>query len=220
MRSSWLYFATRSVRAGRAGLDLAAADGDREVGDRGVLGLAGAVAHHRAVAAAVRQVDRVERLGERADLVDLDQQRVGRASRRCRAASRSGLVTNRSSPTICTRSPSARGQRRPAVPVVLGQRVLDRDERVGVDQLARSTPIISLGRLRLLPSKRVAAVGVELGRRDVERERDVGAEREAGLLDGLGDQVERRRGCVGRFGREAALVAEAGGQALAPSAPT
>ena len=34
----------------RAGLDLAAVGGDGEVGDRGVLGLAGAVAHHAAVA--------------------------------------------------------------------------------------------------------------------------------------------------------------------------
>src|SRR4051812_11225811 len=62
-----------TVRAGRsAGLDLAAADGDGEVGDRGVLGLAGTVAHHRAEAGPVRHVDGVQRLGERADLVDLD----------------------------------------------------------------------------------------------------------------------------------------------------
>ena len=59
---------------GRTGLDLAAADRDREVGDRGVLGLAAAVAHHRAVAAVVRQRHRVERLGQRADLVHLHQQ--------------------------------------------------------------------------------------------------------------------------------------------------
>src|ERR1700742_4068665 len=47
---------------GGARLDLPAADGDGEVGDRGVLGLAAAVAHHRAVAAVVRQRDGVERL--------------------------------------------------------------------------------------------------------------------------------------------------------------
>src|SRR5690348_4296864 len=46
----------------RTGLDLAAADGDGEVGDRGVLGLTGAVAHHRLVPGPVREVDRVERL--------------------------------------------------------------------------------------------------------------------------------------------------------------
>ena len=60
----------------------------------------------------------------------------------------------------------------------------------------------------------VAAVGEELGRRDVERQRDVGAEREAGLADRLDDQVERL--AVGRQVRgEAALVAEAGGEAAA-----
>src|SRR6476620_2424998 len=61
---------------GGAGLDLAAVGGDGEVGDGDVLGLPRAVAHHAAVAVAVGQVDRVEGFGERADLVDLDQQRV------------------------------------------------------------------------------------------------------------------------------------------------
>ena len=48
MRSSWLYLATRSERDGRAGLDLPAAGGHGEVGDRHVLGLARAVRHHGA----------------------------------------------------------------------------------------------------------------------------------------------------------------------------
>ena len=43
MRSSWLYFATRSLRAGGTGLDLTRPDGDGEVRDGGVLRLAGAV---------------------------------------------------------------------------------------------------------------------------------------------------------------------------------
>lgn len=45
--------------AGRASLDLADAGGDRQVGDGGVFGLAGAVAHHGGVAAAMRQGDGV-----------------------------------------------------------------------------------------------------------------------------------------------------------------
>ena len=48
MRSSWLYFADAVGAAGRAGLDLPAAGADREVGDRRVLGLAGAVRDDRA----------------------------------------------------------------------------------------------------------------------------------------------------------------------------
>src|SRR6187455_116144 len=44
---------------GGTGLDLAAVGGDREVGDRGVLGLAGTVAHHAAEAGPVGHRDRV-----------------------------------------------------------------------------------------------------------------------------------------------------------------
>src|SRR5439155_22298272 len=61
----------------RAGLDLARVDGDGEVRDEGVLGLAGAVRDDRAVARALRQLDRLERLGQRADLVQLHEHRVG-----------------------------------------------------------------------------------------------------------------------------------------------
>ena len=42
-----------------------------------VLGLAGAVRDDRRIAVALRELDRVERLGQRSDLVDLDQDRVG-----------------------------------------------------------------------------------------------------------------------------------------------
>ena len=69
-----------SVGAGRrAGLDLAAVGGDGEVGDGDVLGLARAVRHDRRVGVAGGELDGVEGLGERADLVDLDEDRVGRA---------------------------------------------------------------------------------------------------------------------------------------------
>ena len=63
----------------RAGLDLADVRRDREVGDRRVLGLAGAVRHDDAVAVRARELDRVERLGQRPDLVHLDEDRVRRA---------------------------------------------------------------------------------------------------------------------------------------------
>src|SRR3954468_3327661 len=86
-----------ALAAGRGtGLDLTAVDRDGEVGDRGVLGLAGTVAHHRAVAGPVRQVDRVQGLGERADLVDLPSSALA-APGAMPSASRAGLVTNRSS---------------------------------------------------------------------------------------------------------------------------
>src|SRR6185437_3309244 len=64
---------------GGAGLDLAAVGGDGQVRDRSVVGLAGAVADHAAEPGPVRQAHRVQGLGHRANLVQLDQQRVRRA---------------------------------------------------------------------------------------------------------------------------------------------
>src|SRR5580704_5178949 len=61
----------------RAGLDLAAVGGDRQVGNRGVLGLAGTVGHHGAVGSVARHRHGFHGLAERADLVDLDQNGVG-----------------------------------------------------------------------------------------------------------------------------------------------
>ena len=65
--------------AGRAGLDLAGVGGHREVGDERIFGFARAVRDHRRVAGARRHLHGFERLGQRADLVDLDQDRVGDA---------------------------------------------------------------------------------------------------------------------------------------------
>ena len=77
MRSSWLYLATRSLRAGAPVLiwpqlvaTARSAMVASSVSPR-------AVAHHAGVAVAGGQLDGVEGLGERADLVDLDQDRVG-----------------------------------------------------------------------------------------------------------------------------------------------
>ena len=87
-------------------------------------------------------LDRVERLGQRADLVHLDQDRVGDAVPRCRArAARCWSRTGRRR-RAGTRSPIASRQLLPAVPVVLGQAVLDRDDRILVDPLACTVSII------------------------------------------------------------------------------
>ena len=104
------------------------------------------------------------------------------------------------------------GEGRPALPVVLGQRVLDGDERVVRDEVGVVRGHVGGG--LLLALERVRAVLEELGGGDVERERDVLAGREAGLADRLDEQVERL--AVAReVRREAALVAEAGGEPLA-----
>src|SRR5690606_12967773 len=61
-----------------AGLDLPCSRGDGKVGDECVFGLAGAVTDDRVEAVAASELDRLEGLGQRADLVDLDQDRVAR----------------------------------------------------------------------------------------------------------------------------------------------
>ena len=81
----------RPIRARRgAGLDLPGAGRDRQVGDRGVLGLARAVRDDGRVAGLVGDRDRLQRLGQRPDLVQLDQDRVGDARARSRAAGARG----------------------------------------------------------------------------------------------------------------------------------
>ena len=76
MRRSWLYLAVRSPRARGAGLDLAEVQRDGQIGDERVFGLARAVRHDAGVAGAKRHLHAVERLGQRADLVDLDEHAV------------------------------------------------------------------------------------------------------------------------------------------------
>src|SRR5579884_3183035 len=64
----------------RAGLDLPGAECDGEIGDGRVLRLARPVGHHRGVAVLLREPHRLDRLRQRADLVHLDEDRVGDAA--------------------------------------------------------------------------------------------------------------------------------------------
>src|SRR5580765_1333661 len=69
-----------AVRPGqRPGLDLERIHPDRDVRDGRVLGLAGAVGDHRGISRSLGHLDRRESLGEGADLIHLDQDRVGYA---------------------------------------------------------------------------------------------------------------------------------------------
>src|SRR5690606_7480757 len=119
---------------GRAGLDLSAADGDGEIGDGGVLGLAGPVAPHRLVAVAVREGAGVEGGGEGAGLRDLPEQRVrgarGDAVLEARRVGDAQVVADELDPVA-----DLLGERDPALPVVLAERILDGDQRVLAEQL-------------------------------------------------------------------------------------
>src|SRR6266849_10702749 len=65
--------------AGGASLDLAGGGGDGEVGDKGVLGFAGAMGNDGVVAGFACQFDGVDGFGDAADLVQLDENGVGDA---------------------------------------------------------------------------------------------------------------------------------------------
>ena len=112
------------------GLDLAGAHRHDEVGDRRVLGLAGTMADDRGPAGPPGEVDRLDRLGQGADLVELDQDGSSSPARRSPRAMNRGFVTRMSSPTSWTFEPKSGGQLAPAGPVILGQAVLERDDRI------------------------------------------------------------------------------------------
>ena len=104
------------------------------------------------------------------------------------------------------------GEGLPAVPVLLGHAVLDRHDRVAVDQVGVVADHLGRRQRAVLAGQHVGAVLVELGRRRVEGDGHLLAGREAGLLDGLHQQLAGL--LVGRqVGREAALVADRGRQA-------
>ena len=156
------------------------------------------------------QVDGAERLGQRADLVDLDQQRVRGlgldAAPQPLRVGHEQVITDDLHPAA-----QARGQLLPAVPVVLAERVFERDDRVGVEPALVDRRHVG-GRLDRA-FEVVALRAVELTGRRVDRQRDVLARGQAGLADRLDDQVERGL-VVLQVRGEAALVADASVQVM------
>ncbi len=207
MRRSWLYLAMRSERLAEPVLIWPAVGGHGDVGDGGVFGLARAVADHRGVAGAVGHLDGLEGLGQGADLVDLDQDAVGAA---LGDALRQALGVGDEEVVADDLDLVAQGlgDRGVAGPVVLVERVFDRDDRVlvdpggeEVDHLLAAEDLVG-GRLPELVAL-LAALVEELGAGAVERDGDVlvAAGRVAGLVDGVEDELDRL------------LVVEVGGEA-------
>ena len=77
MRMSWLYLARRSDRDSEPVLICPQLVATARSAIVEILGLARTVAHHRSVARLVGDLDGFEGLGQGADLVDLDQDRIG-----------------------------------------------------------------------------------------------------------------------------------------------
>src|SRR5208282_4523295 len=192
----------------RAGLDLPAIGRHREVGDGGILGLARAMRYHGRVAGFVRGFDRRQRLGERSDLVDFDQDGIGDAIsdplHDPRDVGDEIVVADElAAPADFLR------QELPAGRIVLGHTVFDRHDRIALRQGGQVLHLL-FDRARLaLALVLVGAVAEEFARGRIERQHDVVADAVAGFLDRRHDLIERGLGRR-QVGREAALVAYIG----------
>mmetsp|Transcript_896 Transcript_896/g.2413 ORF Transcript_896/g.2413 Transcript_896/m.2413 type:complete len:484 (-) Transcript_896:141-1592(-) len=199
--------------AGRARLDLTGIEADGEVGDEGVLRLARAVARHHAPPRALGGAHGLDRLGDGADLVDLEQQRVARLLLDG-ALHADGVGHQQVVADDLHLVAHAGGDRGEGVEVVLGKGVLDRDDGVLrheglVERLQRSGREHVVGRLGLVLKAEVivALLGEELGGGHIHADLDLAFV--ARLLDGHHHKVEPL--LVGEdVGRKAALVAHVG----------
>src|SRR5919197_1263806 len=158
--------------------------------------------HDRGVPGRARQLDRLRRLRQRSDLVHLDEDRVGRLAVDAVAQPLRVRDEEVVADELDALSELAR-EVHPAVPVVLGQRVFDRDDRVALDELGPEPG--HLGARELAPLEPVGAVAVDLARGWVERDRDALAV--PGGLGRVHDRVDRRFARL-EIGREATLVAD------------
>ena len=188
-----------------AGLDLAYARRHRKVRDERVLGLPRAVRDDRAVAVAARQLDALQRLGQRADLIHLDEDRIRDIlfdpARQPLGVRAKEIIPHKLHPFLQTFR-----ELRPARPVVLCESVFDRDNWVAIDPSFIERDHLGRGlgaALALL--ERVLAIVVQLRRGDVEGDRDVLPRLEAAGLDRGHDRLERGL-VVRQIGRESALV--------------
>src|SRR5450759_4831787 len=201
------------LRTGRgAGLDLARAHRDDKVGDGRVLGFTRAVADHGGPAGPASHCDRIDRFGDCADLVELDQDRVGG-----RLADATGDEVRIGHEEIVAHKlglrPQSLGQLSPTGPVVLAEAVLEGDDRIlgdpllpEVDELA-GVKGATLALEAVLPGHGAGSGPFDQDRagRRIESDRHLVARLVAGLFDGPKDDLNR--GLIRRQRRrETALV--------------
>ena len=177
----------------RPGFDLTAVGRDSEIGNCGVLGLTRAVRHHSGVSRTLGHRDRIERFGEGADLVHLDQDRVGQPLADPIGKSL-GVGHEKIIADELAAIPQGFGQRRPAFEVVLGTAILDRQDRVLLGQIGEIGDHPCLVEGLALPFQMIFAVLEELGGGDVESEPEVLAWGVTRLLSRHHDERERRVG--------------------------
>ncbi len=150
---SWLYLATRSERAG-ASLDLSHIQCNCQVGDGCILSLTRTMRGDRPPAGTVTGLDRFDAFrSERTDLIEFDQQGVGRLFLDS-ASDTLRLVTSRSSPDdldFVTEVPSSLTSMMPSHPE---HAVFNGDDRIIIDpvfpEFDHLSPVRSLPSLRRL----------------------------------------------------------------------
>eukprot|EP01084_Bolivina_argentea_P292679 503225_1 len=120
--------------AGGTGLDLTAAQGDDEISDVGVLGLTRAVRDHDGPALGLAQLGGLDSLGDGADLVDLEEQRVAAllldGGLDALSVGDGQVITHHLGLAL-----EGGGEAGPCLPVVLVEGVLDGDDGVVVGPL-------------------------------------------------------------------------------------
>ncbi len=188
----------RPLRLGeRTDLDLTGGRAHGQVGDEIVLGLSRASGDDRRVPRTSGLPDHVHRLGQRPDLVHLHEHRVRDAAFDPAFEPR-GVRAEEVVADELDAPAEPLGQDRPAVPVVLREPVLDRDERVVagerdelLDERGRVEPRGGLG-------EQVALAVEEVAGGDVDRQADLVPRRTSGARDRVDEQLERRFGVVER----------------------
>lgn len=170
MRSSRSYVATRSERAG---FDLPDTAGNDEIGDHRVLGLSRTVRDHGSIAGPARHFDRLQRLGQGPDLVELDQDRVGDAlvdavSEHRRVGDEYVVADQLHAITDTV------GQQPPTLPVVFGHPILEQYRRVIADHPLPVVDHLADREAAVLAVQPVAAVDEQLAAGGIDPHRDIG----------------------------------------------
>jgi hypothetical protein len=159
----------------------------------------------------VGHLDGLEGLGEGADLVDLDEDRVGDAVGDA-AGEALGVGDEEVVADELDAVADGLGEGRPAVPVVLAHPVLDRDDRVPEAQVREVVGHAGGRQGAALAGEDVLAAAEELGGGGVEGQRHVGARGQPGGLDRLEQELDGLLVGVQVRG-EAALVPHGGREA-------
>ena len=191
--------------AGGTRFDLAGGKTNCQVRDEGILGLAAAMAGDRRVSVASCQLNRFDRFGQCADLIDLDQDTVGDAfidaALQALDVGYEQVVANK-----LHFGTQGFGQQLPAFPIVFRATVFDRADGILRSPVGEEANHVGTGQLLAIDGVGLGLGIVELGGSDVERDEDLFACGVTGLRDGFHDQVERFL-VAAEVGSKAAFVA-------------